>query len=105
MTDSTIDNMTVSTRVPLDKCDIELTPLGYGVRVGNITYTLYGPGMWADKLSADERRERLESLLETNPRYIDLGAFMLLPKVGAKFTLYGKDAEDVKCVMGDYERN
>ncbi len=73
-----------------DECWPELTPFGWGVRVGKITWTQYGPGVWGDSLTAAERYEKMEALLAAaaaaavrgQPIYpVYLGSFALLPLV------------------------
>lgn len=65
-------------RSVLDECWPELTPLGWGVRVGNVTWTQFGRGCWSDKLPPAERYEQVAALIDKGGT-ISLGCFMLLP--------------------------
>ena len=75
-------------RSTLEECWPEPTPLGWGVRVGDVTWTRYGQGRWSDDLTASERHERVAALIESGETPIYLGGFMLLP--GEAFTMQGE---------------
>lgn len=80
-------------RVSIDLCEPELTPLGWGVRVGNITWTAFGCGMWSDDLSVLEHMKLIENLArKLNIKNVNdshaalIGSFVLLPPPGARFS-------------------
>lgn len=101
-------------RVPIEDCFPELTPVGWGVRVGDVTWTCLGQGYWLDDMTAEQRHERIEAMLKVvkGGTIINLGAFMLGPRslfssanLGNKIvfpsenraldeTLLGKDVSD-----------